>query len=320
MSLVLVLSLLAPGLRDHGPGTSGGGVSTQSGETLKPGAVAIGLSFTFTSYERLSASDINSKTLQVDGHHPHFDAVRWSLLETVELSYGATEDIQIGWSVGYYRANDVREGHVDGGGTYEFHEFGDVSGQTDQWISAKFRLSRGPGGHFSVLTGIKLPTGDDDETDESGTGSAALEPSLQPGSGTFDVMGGVAYSVWLSERVTLDTSAQYTYRTKEDAYKIGDLTMLGMALAYRLVEDAASYPQSSVFLEINARHLQRHREHGNDVHNSGGLTLFATPGLRIGLSKNFAFTLGVAIPFLQHLHDEQQETKFKALSGITLSF
>jgi hypothetical protein len=33
-------------------------------------------------------------------------------------------------------------------------------------------------------------------------------------------MLGVAYSRWLSERLTLDASAQYTRRTREDDFKV----------------------------------------------------------------------------------------------------
>jgi hypothetical protein len=310
----------APARRDHGPGTSGGGIATQSGETLKPGAFALTLRLDYTQFERLSSADIQEKTFKVDDDHAHFDAVRWSLLETVELSYGAAEGFQVSYSFGYYRANDLREGHLHADGSYGFHEFGDVSGMTDHWLSAKLRLLSGPEGHFSIFSGIKLPFGDDDEVGEDGTRNEPLEPSLQPGSGAFDAILGVAYSRWLSENVTLDTSLQYTRRTEEDDFKIGDLLLFGAAVAYRFTENVQTFPQVSVFLETNVRFLFRNREGAHEVENSGGTVLFVSPGIRVGLSDRAALTVSPQMPVVQDLNDEQQETLFKVAMALTFAF
>jgi len=306
--------------KDHGPGTSGGGLNTRSAETLKPNAFSATFRLDFTGFERLSNDDVRELTFGVSGDHAHFDAVRWSMLETVEFAFGAAEDFEVGFSFGTYRANDVREGHLHGDGSYGFHEFGDISGATDTWISAKGRLSRGPEGQFAVYGGIKLPTGDDDETNEGGTGNATLEPSLQPGSGTFDLMAGVAYSRWLTEHITLDASASYTWRSEEDEFKIGDLILMGVAAAYRLTEGAQAYPRASVFAEVALRHLFENEEHGVEVSNSGGTVLFVGPGVRAGLSERFSWDLAVQIPVVQELNEPQQWTLYKVSTGITLSF
>lgn len=306
--------------KDHGPGTSGGGLNTRSAETLKPNAFSATMRLDFTRFERLSNDDIEELTRGVSGDHAHFDAVRWSMLETLELAFGAVEDFEVGFSFGYYRANDVREGHLHEDGTYGFHDFGDISGATDTWISAKGRLSKGPGGQFAVFGGVKLPTGDDDETNEGGAGNATLEPSLQPGSGTFDLQIGAAYSRWLTEHITLDASASYTWRSEEDDFKIGDLILVGVAAAYRLTEDAGVFPRTSVFAELALRHLFENEEHGEEVSNSGGTVLFAGPGVRVGLSDRFSWDLALQLPVVQELNEPQQWTLHKVSTGITLSF
>ncbi len=306
--------------RDHGPGTSGGGLLTRSAETLAPNAVTASLRLDYTQFERLSSSDIRSKTFKVYGDHAHFDAVRWTLLETITLAVGAMEDLELSISFGYYRANDLREGHIHGDGSYGFHEFGDISGSTDTWIEAKGRLFKGPEGQFAILGGIKLPFGDDDEIGEDGTRNAPLEASLQPGSGAFDAMVGVAYSRWLSEQATLDASATFTVRTEEDDYKIGNMFLFGVAAAYRLTEDAQAYPRTTVFLELIVRHLLPNLEDGVQVENSGGTAVFAGPGVRVGFSERVSADLSVQVPVVQDLYDEQQETDFKVSTGITVSF
>lgn len=313
-----MLPLLALLLLDHGPGTSGGGLSTTSGETLKPNAVRASYRIDFTQFERMSNQDIRDITPEVGGDHKHFDALRWAMLQSVEISFGATEDLELGMSIGTYRGNDLREGHVHGSGTLGFHEFGDVGGTTDPWVTAKWRWSRGPSGHFAFFGGVKLPFGSD--TERGAGEDEPLEPSLQPGSGTFDVRLGMAWSTWLTEKLTLDASAAYTYRSEEDHFQIGDLVLVAAALAYRLSEDLQTFPSTSLFVEVAARHLFRNDEDGELVRNSGGTTLFVGPGVRVSFSARVSWDLAVQVPVVQELHDEQQETEFKASTGFSFLF
>ncbi len=317
------MSLAEPVRRDHGPGTSGGGIATPSGETMKPGAVSVSLRLDYTQFERLTPTEIQAMTFETNsGGEGHVDAVRWTLLETFEVAFGAMEDLQIGFSFGYYRAADTQEGHLDDTGTYDFHEIGDISGMTDQWITAKYRVIRGAGGSLALLGGVKLPFGDNSETNHgSATGSnEPLDPALQPGSGAFDFLLGAAYSRYLTERVTLDTGLSYTRRTKRADFKMGDLVLFGVAAAYRFTENVATYPQSSAFLEVNVRHLFMNREGAHEEENSGGTALFVSPGFRVAFSERVSFTISPQIPVAQHLNEEQQKTLFKVAMGITVSF
>lgn len=317
---VALMFALAPGasfLRaDHGPGTTGGS-STQSGETLKPGAIAFGVRWDYTHFENLTSSQIAHRAEQVGGEHAHFDALRWNLLTTFELSYGVLEDLQLSLSTGLYRGDDVREGHVEETGEVETHDHGDVVGWTDLWVSGKYRFLKGPYGQAAALAGVKLPTGRDDVR---GAEDEKLEPTLQPGSGAFDFLAGAAYSVWLVERLSLDASTSYTFRTEDDDFKVGDRIDGGFAVTYRLTQDVKSFPQVAIFVEPSIRHVFKTREDGHLVKNTGGTVLFLTPGVRIGLTEHVSFMLAPQIPLLQLLNSEQQETRIKLLGGLTVTF
>lgn len=315
--LSLLLSATAAGA-DHGPGTAGGGVATMTGQTLAKGGFTVGLTGDYTQFDHLNASQIDARTRKVSGHHAHFDAIRYSLLETIELAYGLTDDLQLGVSFGYYQADDLREGHIHGDGSYGYHNYGDIGGPTDPWLSAKYRVLKHRGGHLAVLGGVKFPLGDDDEFGNGGRRS--LEPSLQPGSGAFDYMVGVAYSRWLTSHLSLDTSAQYTFRTRHDHYEIGDRYDMGTALSYRLTEASSDFPQWSVVMEGNLRDLQKNDEGGSKVPNSGGTAYFLSPGVRLGLCDGLTLRLAVPVPVIQELNDEQQETDYKVTTGVTYAF
>lgn len=315
-----VLLLLSLPLRDHGPGTSGGGLQTQSAETLAEGKVALGLRFDYARFESLSKDEIRSKTFKVDGDHAHLDTVDWTLLQTLELSYGVTDDIQLGYALGWYRASDLQEGHLHGDGSYGFHEFGDVSGGTDHWLTGKWRLMKGEEGQFAVFGGVKLPLGDDDEIGEDGDRNRPLEPSVQPGSGAFDVQIGAAYSRWLTEQLALDASIRFIYPFEARNFKIGERIEVGTAVSYRLTEFADDYPQLTLFAEAILRWQHENLEDDEEVVNSGGTTLFLSPGARLAVTKRTSFFVAPQFPVAQSLNDEQQETEFRFTAGISLAF
>src|SRR5262245_46715220 len=77
---------------DHGPGTSGGGSSTQSAETLKPGKFSAELRLDYTEFEDLSDSEINDKAVRAGD----IDLLDRSFLETLSVSYGLAENFQVG--------------------------------------------------------------------------------------------------------------------------------------------------------------------------------------------------------------------------------
>jgi hypothetical protein len=301
--------------KDHGPGTTGGGVTIPSGETLAPERLSLSLRLHVTSFESLSDSDIQSKTLETDPNDAHFDAVDWTLLGTAELQYGVAEGIQVGLAWGYYVAEDLREGHVEAG-VYELHDVGGVSGITDLWLGGKVRVLKGPEGSLSILGGIKAPVGDNDEKHEG----ERLDPSLQPGSGSWDFMIGAAYSRYLTERITLDAGATYIVRTEAHDFEVGDQFLAGVAAAYRFSENVKEFPTPSVFLELVVRHNQKSEEDGEEEENSGGTVLFLGPGARLAFSETAAVTLAVHLPVVQDLNEEQQETLFKLTLGLDLTF
>jgi len=307
--------------RDHGPGTSGGGLTTISGEVLRPNVLTVDFRIDYTQFQHLTESQIQDRTFQVGNpEHAHFDAARNSALETFSLAYGVAEGIQLGFSFGYYLGNDVREGHLHGDGSYGFHKFGDITGMTDHWITSKFQLMKNESGSLAGVAGIKLPFGDDDEVSQNSTNNAPLEASLQPGSGAVDFLLGVAYSRYLTSEITLDASVAYTLRTEANNFKIGDLISVGVATAYRFTESVQVFPQPSVFLELNVRHLFKNWEDGEYVINSGGTALFVSPGFRIAFSERVAWTIAIQIPVVQALNDEQQKTLFKVSTGFTFTF
>jgi len=307
------LAAATPAGADHGPGTSGGGASTQSGETLKPGKFSIELRTEYTEFENLSAAQITAKAEKAGG----FDLLDRSFVSTVGLSYGVVENFQIGLALGCYNAVNARESEFDSGtGDSELATF-DPDGLTDLWLTGKYRFYRGPLGSVAVFGGVKFPTGKFDVDNSAGE---RVEPSATAGSGSYDGMLGLAYSRFLTARLTFDASAQYTLRTEADDFKLGDRIDGGVAFAYRFTEDIQKFPQVSAFAEASVRHLYKSEEEGERDPNTGGTALFLTPGVRVGFTKNFSFTVSSPLPVLQELNGTQLKTSYKVNGGLTFGF
>jgi len=315
-AILASLSSLAPSstaLANHGPGTSGGGLATISGETLKANAWDMAFRLDYTSFDSVTAAEAEERA-EASGE---FDSLDSSTLANLSLNFGITDDIQVGASLGWYWGDNFIDAHFDPAEGHAHSSTADPSGLTDLWVTGKFRVMKGENGHLSFLAGVKLPTGKDDETLADGE---LLEPSSQPGSGSVDYLAGVAYSRYLTASVTLDASASYIFRTEHDGFTVGDRFDAGVAVSYRLTEDIGAFPNISVFGELAFTSLAKDEASGESNPNSGGNTLYLGPGIRARLSDSMALTVSPQFPVLQDLNGDQIESDFKVTAMLGFTF
>ncbi|MCF6158823.1 MAG: transporter [wastewater metagenome] len=302
----------------HGPGT--GGATTVPAITLKKEAFSLGLRTEWTEFESISRSRILEKAEQSGSH---FDAVDRTFLHTAELGYGVTDDLTLGLIIGWFESINFREAESDHDHAHDHgHDEagilrGDPDGITDLWLFGKYRFYRGPQGHWAVLAGIKFPTGEEDKENSAGE---KIEPGDQPGSGSYDFLAGLAYSRWLTKEWTLDTNIQYIFRTEGSRdFKVGDRMDWNLAMAYQIIP-RNTYPNIAPVGEINVRYLFRDEENGRDEPNSGGTTVFLSPGIRLGITPHLNAGALVSFPVFQNLLGEQLETDFKVTVTVGYNF
>lgn len=298
-----------PALANHGPGTSGGGTSVASGETLRAGAFDLSLRTDLTRFEDVTRAEAQQRANQSGS----FDGLDRTFVESLSLAYGVTDDFQVSAYSGWYSGDNFISAE-SGGATVAT---ADPRGMTDLWLQGKLRLMHGPAGHLSAIAGLKLPTGKDDVRLSNGD---PLEPSSQPGSGAVDGQLGLAYSRYLTARTTMDASGIYTCRGEQDDFRVGDRVDLGVALAYRCTEDIKSFPNWSVSGEAVGVWLGEDQDHGANNLNSGGTTVYLAPGVRVRTSSNVSLSLAPAVPVYQDLNGDQPETRGKLTFTMSFSF
>lgn len=297
---------------NHGPGASGGGSATVSGEILKPGHFELSLREDYTQFEHFS----DGAVIRRAERSGDFDVLDYGFLTSASLAVGITEDFQLGMSLGYFNGHEFRGAEAEDG-EVEL-DTAQPSGLTDLVLLGKYRVMHGEFGNLAILGGVIFPTGRDDVAlAESG---ATLEPTEQPGTGRWGIPIGVGYSRFLTSHITLDASAVYTYRFERDGFKVGDRLDVGVAVAYRITDSIKTFPQFSVFGELNNVYLFADQEDGEGNPNSGGNVLYFTPGFRTRFNESAALTVAPSIPVSQDLVGEQGGVEFKVAVELTFSF
>jgi hypothetical protein len=299
LSIIATILTTATARADHGPGTSGSGFTTLTAETLKPGQFSSSFQFDWTQFDGLGGD--------IEG----VDLLDRSFLSTLNVSYGVAENFQLGLTYGYYAAEGNRE--LEGGDIVTF----DPDGFTDLWLTGKYRFNQGPAGQFALIGGVKAPTGDSSLTN---TESEQVEPSATAGTGAWDGLAGLAYTVPLSAALTLDASALYTFRGERYDYRLGNRLDFGTSLAWSVCGDAKTFPQVSLVAEATLRHIAKSEEEGAKDGNTGGTVLFLSPGVKVSFTEKIAGSIGIQLPVLQDLNGRQVETQFRLITGVSIAF
>jgi hypothetical protein len=299
LSIIATIFTATTARADHGPGTSGSGFTTLTAETLKPGQFSSSFQFDWTEFDGLG------------GNLEGVDLLDRSFLTTLNIAYGVAENFQLGLTYGYYAAEGNRE--LEGGDIVTF----DPDGFTDLWLTGKYRFYQGPAGQLALIGGVKAPTGDSSLTNTEGE---RVEPSATAGTGAWDGLAGLAYTVPLSAALTLDASALYTFRGERYDYRLGDRLDLATSLAWRVCGDAKTFPQVSLVAEATLRHIAKSEEEGEKDANTGGTVLFLSPGVKVSFTEKIAGSIGIQLPVLQDLNGRQVETQFRLITGVSIAF
>src|SRR2546425_1812575 len=112
---VIFLLISMPALANHGPGASGGGSSTISGETLKPWHFELSLREDFSQFEKFS-----NEGAQRRAHSGgDFDALDHGFVTSLDFAIGLFDNFQLGASTGYFIGRDFKSAALQDDGSVE---------------------------------------------------------------------------------------------------------------------------------------------------------------------------------------------------------
>jgi len=193
---------------------------------------------------------------------------------------------------------------------WNFTALGDVR------VLARRRLANGedqePSAWLTALNfGLKLPTGRTTVTNADGE---PAERSLQPGTGTTDLLIGASYSR-LRPTKSLSTFLQTVAQLplyEHDGYKPGNRIIFDAGLRYGVGE------QVGLLLQVNT--LWRGRDRGAEAEpeDTGGSSVFVSPGLSYAIGKSFNVYGFFQVPVYQYVNGVQLTARKAFTIGATL--
>ena len=173
---------------------------------------------------------------------------------------------------------------------------------------------------FSIIGGVKAPTGSTSQSDGDalllpGNSRRRLPRPLQPGSGSWDGIVGIAGFQNL-DRLSFYGSLQGKINSEDDSFRFGH------NLHYDFTVDYVTREERNLFfvLEFNGISTGRNEMNGRTVRNSGGHTLFISPGIEYLPLPNMILESSVQIPIVQDLNGRQPEKRVSVLVGLRYLF
>jgi hypothetical protein len=335
------------GLADHPAfnidGGAGSALTTIGAATMARSQMGVGI-----QYQYLQNSALSDAQLLNSAESAHsVDALQQA---SVSFSYGITDRLTASVLLPYVSRKTVREAeHEEGDHQHdeaqapagddhpqlagEEHDEApgrvettdDISGIGDMTLMFRQRFTINDGHQSALLLGLNFPTG---STDEKTANGEEAEVDLQPGSGSWDPLLGVAYTYQSGSNWSVSANVLYRYAT-EGARD----TTLGSALFYNLASiwtfetgvhvhgdgrhhDHRSGLRFDVFIEANGDWRDRTDVNGVEDSNSGGNLVYGSGGVRLSVNR-WSFQVAAGAPIVSNLNGLQSEPKWRAGGGVS---
>jgi hypothetical protein len=237
---------------------------------------------------------------------------------TTELTgfYGVTPDFMVMAVVPY---KDGRTNDAMGAGK--------ASGLGDVALMGRYTFVKSEAADATTvmagLAGVKFATGSTNAKTSDGTGY--LDSHMQPGTGSTDYLLGLSYSHSLS-RLSLSANMLGTIPTEgkfgSTKHQFGNALNYDLTGKYRVAPEAFEPTKTQVFaaLGINGEVRQQEKEDGVAVPDSGGNTVYLSPGLQLVIAAHWVADLSYQYAIYHNLKGTQLGETYKVVSGITYLF
>ena len=152
--------------------------------------------------------------------------------------------------------------------------------------------------------GIKFPTGNENKAPALGSGSTDY---------FFSTVAG-----WIKNRTGIYLEGIYHLNTSHAQVDFGNSFLYNLALGYRLlpsVYETYPSPQLNGFLEINGTTIAKSEVNGVTNENSGGTTIFLSPGLQYVGGRRWLIEASLQVPIVNEPNGTQLATDWTLSIG-----
>jgi hypothetical protein len=340
-----------------GTGNAGGAgpINTMPATTLEAGHAGVSFLYEYISLFGLNNADL----IAAAAAHQHAHSIRTIESGSFGAAFGITNDFMVMLRLPYVRRTDIREGHhghLPGGVVSNTVDFrGDAAGLGDMTMLGQWRFfnNAASGTEAALLVGVRMPTGRTDLRDRLGE---RFETEFQPGSGSADPLLGMAFTqrfgAW-----SFDNNVLYAFAGEgAQQTNLGDRFQYNAAVSYRLIGAALAPAMTTALVHVRTRpsghdgHSHKH-DHSHDHApvkptpqwlvdlvlelngewhdkqvvagvvdpNSGGNTVYLSPGLRVGYGSVSGFA-SIGLPIVNHVNGLQSKPDYRVVTGVAATF
>ena len=272
------------------------------------------LRYEYINQDRLQNGRAKIGVGEISRDHDEVSTLNRNFVGTLDHSFNANWGVNVALPV-VGRDHHHIMNNADGTQTpesWKFNELGDIRVlgryQFSPTESAEHALDQ-----WGLYFGTKLPTGSHRVTNADGE---TAERTLQPGTGTTDALLGAFVRralplkdvSWFAQGLV-----QFPLNTKDD-YKPGKRLSLDTGLRYESSERLA--------LLLQANLLFRGRDSGDQAEpeDSGGKSLWISPGVSYAVTKNIQAYGFVQLPLYQYVNGVQLVAERSFVFGISTRF
>ena len=164
--------------------------------------------------------------------------------------------------------------------------------------------------------GVKLPTG---QKNQVGSNGDPLDPGLQLGTGTTDIILGVYHHDNWNDDWGYFSQAIYQRALNHStmaagSYRPGDGVNLNLGVRYE------KYEWIKPTLQLNSRYVKSDSGDAADTYATGGTLVYLTPGAIFPVGQNTSIYSYVQVPIYQHVNGIQLTPRYIFSIGAKFSF
>ena len=224
----------------------------------------------------------------------------------VDAAWGvaASTTVFASWPLSVHRNYVI--GHGETETTYNVHGLGDLV------VGARQALVRRPGRVLVVSLGVELPTGSNERIDSFD--ATLLDPTLQPGTGSGDVITALQWSTLGPGRTEVAVSGTLQLNTVNDyRYRFGTQVIAALTVGRPLGRFTPS-------LQVKLVTQDRARLEDEDVPSTGGTSVYLNTGVRFRSADGFGVYGHLLVPAYRQVNDAQLAARFSLLFGVSKAF
>ncbi|MCP4253549.1 MAG: transporter [Candidatus Scalindua sp.] len=295
------------GIGGFGGGQGGlRGQSAFSAQTQEKKQLSIG--FLYEHQDWKHSDPLKSHLKHDEGRHGH-SRKSDSIYNTI-IGYGVTDKLTLTLQLPFITRKMRQTEDLDFLGQSERS-----TGQGDTIAFGKYRFYDKLFGATAIL-GVKAPTGRTTETDRQGE---KFEPEEQPGTGSTDFLFGLAVNKTIG-KFTANGSVLYQLKgSGTQEYEFGNVVRTSLMGAYT-IKERGKYPGIQLLSGVNAQFMDKDQENYERVSDSGGTTVFFSPGLSSQFTDKLSASAAIMLPVIQNLGRDHQEVNSNILISIGYSF